>query len=86
MSTRFLLVVLLAGLCGLWLLSMRQQRIVLIHDMSVLHSQLTADRAKLWQARADVAGMTAPSVIDAATGPEWVSAMHQEGKGHHDEP
>ena len=52
MSARFLLVVLLAGLCGLWLLSMRQQRIVLIHDMSVLHRQLTTDRAKLWKARA----------------------------------
>lgn len=86
MSARFLLVVLLAGLCGLWLLSMRQQRIVLIHDMSVLHRQLTTDRAQLWKARADVAVMTAPSVIDEATGPEWASAMHQEAEGHHDEP
>jgi hypothetical protein len=86
MSARFLLVVLLAGVCGLWLLSMRQQRIVLIHDMSMLHRQLTTDRAELWKARADVAVMTSPSVIDEATGPEWTSATHQEGEGHHDEP
>ena len=86
MSARFLLVVLLAGVCGLWLLSMRQQRIVLIHDMSMLHRQLTTDRAELWKARADVAVLSAPSVIDEATGPEWTSATHQEAEGHHDAP
>jgi hypothetical protein len=81
MKHRFLLVVLVTGLCGLWLLSLRQQRIVLIHEMCALHHQLASDKATLWTARAEVAAMTAPSAVDEASGPDWTFATHRDDEG-----
>ncbi len=63
MTNRLRCTILAAGFCGLVLLSLRQQRIAIIHEMSRLHSQLEDVRTATWRARADVAALAAPSSL-----------------------
>ena len=75
MKTRFLLMIVVVAVAGLLLLSLRQQRIALIHDMSTLHRTLDADRARLWAVRADVAALARPGVLAAEPGDDWAAAV-----------
>ncbi|MCP4759016.1 MAG: hypothetical protein GY894_00130 [Planctomycetes bacterium] len=63
MSRRLVAAVVACGLIGLILLSLRQQRIALIHDMSMLHAQTSLDQAALWRSRAEVAVIIQPATL-----------------------
>jgi hypothetical protein len=75
MKTRFLLMIVVVALAGLLLLSLRQQRISLIHDMSRLHRTFDTERARLWAARAEVAALARPGVLAAEPGDDWAAAV-----------
>ena len=75
MRNRFLVTIAAVGCAGLLLLSLRQQRIAVIHDMSTLHRTLDADRARLWAVRADVAARVRPGMLTAEPGDAWPAAV-----------
>jgi hypothetical protein len=75
MRARFLIVIAGVAVCGLMLLSLRQQRIAVINEISALHRELDASREDLWKARADVARHTRPAALDAKIGEEWTAAV-----------
>lgn len=75
MRARFLIVIAAIAACGLMLLSLRQQRIAVINEMSSLHRELDSSREDLWKARAQVARHTRPAGLDAAPGDEWAAAV-----------
>ena len=60
------------------LLSLRQQRISLIHEMSQLHRQHEKDRAARWRIRAEVASWTHPERIQPADITLWLPAVRQQ--------
>jgi len=87
MRNRFLVTIVAAGAAGLLLLSLRQQRIAVIHDMSSLHRALDADRAQLWKVRAEVAGLVRPGVLTAEPGDDWAAAVPlSRERGTHERP
>ena len=48
-------------------LGLRQQRLELMHEMSVLHQQMDADRKETWDLQTDIAARTQPQKLrDAA--------------------
>ena len=75
MRDRFLIVIGSVAVCGIMLLSLRQQRIAVINEMSTLHRELDASREDLWKARAEVARHTRPAALDATIGDEWAAAV-----------
>lgn len=86
MRNRFLLMIAVVAAAGLLLLSLRQQRIAVIHEMSILHRALDADRARLWQVRADVAASARPGVLTAEADGTWTAATatpHRRSSGEH---
>ncbi len=66
MRNRFLLMIAVVAAAGLLLLSLRQQRIAVIHEMSILHRALDADRARLWHVRSDLSPTALPGGLTAA--------------------
>ncbi len=83
MKARCLIVIAVAAMCGLWLLSLRQQRIAVIHEMSDLHKQLDATRAELWRARADVASLVSPPQLPDIEADEWSPATPRPNQSPH---
>ena len=75
MRNRFLLMIVAVAAAGLLLLSLRQQRIAVIHNMSPLHHALDADRARLWQLRAEVASLARPGMLKAEPHDDWAAAV-----------
>ncbi|MDP7069748.1 MAG: hypothetical protein QF561_00170 [Phycisphaerales bacterium] len=77
MTRRLIAAVLTTGLIGLVLLSLRQQRIALVHDMSMLHVRMSNDETSLWRARAEVAEMIQPASLGVPDDHDLRSALAQ---------
>ncbi len=71
MSQRLVAAVIVVGAIGLILLSLRQQRIAMVHSMSTLHARMTIDQAALWRARAEVADAIQPGTLTIPSGIEY---------------
>jgi len=74
-TRRTLTAILVLALAALTLLSLRQQRIAIIHDMSVLHRRHEADRAARWRVRADVARWIRPERVQPDDETAWAAAV-----------
>lgn len=67
---------------ALALLSLRQQRIATIHDMSRLHGQLDQHRMHLWRLRARVATEVRPGSVRPSDTLDWRAAVPVEPDTH----
>ena len=66
MFPRLLLAIVCVGVLGATLLSLRQQRLVMMHEMAGLHAQIDRDRKATWRDQSVIAEATHPAALREA--------------------
>ena len=68
MFPRLLLAIVCIGVLGAALLSMRQERLAMMHEMASLHAAIDRDRKATWRAQSVIAEATHPAALREALG------------------
>ncbi len=66
MFAKLLTALVLAVLIGTAIFNLRQQRLELMHEITVLHRQMNRDRQATWDAQVRIASQTSPKVLQEA--------------------
>lgn len=66
MFAKLLTALVLAVLIGAAIFNLRQQRLELMHEITVLHRQMDRDRQATWDAQVRIASQTSPEALREA--------------------
>ena len=69
---KLLLCLLVSVLTGACLMQLRQQRLELNHQTSLLHNQIESQHAKMWNQQLQIARVTAPPALRESIGKQDV--------------
>ena len=66
MFAKLLTALVLAVLVGVAIFNLRQQRLELMHEITVLHRQMNRDRQTTWDSQVRIASQTSPQALHEA--------------------
>ncbi|MGI9014353.1 MAG: hypothetical protein ACR2GY_08905 [Phycisphaerales bacterium] len=61
MFAKLLVIVLSLGICGCWLLSLRQERLAITHEIALSHRRVIEQERNVWRMRAEIARRCSPA-------------------------